>query len=178
MADHYRSQRRVPRMAALAALAALFVAGCGVTMTTTTPAGAAASATATASSSGTPGGVTKYATGCPEATQSVTWPSAPTVIVTSHMNNGTVSVKVGQTVEVDLPFGHAYQLMPGTSGSVLRLDAPAGYGDAAKQACVWHFTATQAGGAQLTYTVGPVCIGHEQCPQYLGTFRINVSVSG
>jgi len=87
-------------------------------------------------------------------------------------------VQVGQSLEVELPFGHRWSLGPAAGQPALYLDMPAGYGDLSLKSCVWHFTAQQAGQVNLSFTSGPICQAHEECPQFLVVVMIAVEVRG
>lgn len=112
-------------------------------------------------------------TGCPLATQTFAWPDTPAVIITKV---GPTTVKVGQTFEIALAFGHRYFLASTQFGPAVALDSPAGYGDQATKQCIWHFHATQAGSANIVFAIDPLC-PTETCPGYAVnvTFTINVT---
>jgi hypothetical protein len=162
-------QRNGSRRAAWLALAlgaALGLTACGVT-STTGGAGTAASAP-TATSKPT-------STGCPLPTQTVA--RTPATVTVQPVTKGIkpVSVTVGQTIEVQLPFGHKWNLFPPAS-SDLTVQSPSGYGDASVQSCIWRFQAAQAGSEMLTFTEQPLCTSSMECPDYITQLAIPVTV--
>jgi hypothetical protein len=173
----------------LVILLVMLLAGCGVTTGTTgiTNGGPLAglatgtsTVTATASVSGTStpteAGTYNTATGCPQATQVVQWPSPPALIVTSANASKGVTVHVGQSLEVALPFGQRRSLGLSAGSPELLLNTPAGYGDASLKSCVWRFTAEQVGQATLNFTFAPICQAHMECPQFIGLTKISIDV--
>lgn len=133
--------------------------------------GAPGQATATATSP------TIALTGCPGATQSVSWPAPPAVVLTTPFPSGPTTLRAGQTLEVALPFGHIWRFQAGSAQPALTLDQPAGYGDSGTRHCVWHFTAQQAGQVQLTFTMQALCPPHTSCPQYITLLKASISVT-
>lgn len=149
--------------------ASLGLTACGVTSTTTGGAGTTASVpTTTATSKPT-------STGCPLPTQVVS--RAPATVIERPVGTGVkpVSLKVGQTVEVQLPFGHKWALFP-MSSAILSLQSPAGYGDASVQSCIWRFQAAQTGSENLTFIEQPLCDTGVECPNYVTQVEIPVTV--
>lgn len=116
-------------------------------------------------------------TGCPAPTRDVHWSPPPTIIVKPDQQSKPVKVKVGETFEIALPMGHKWVLSP-VAGPTLRLDNPAGYGDAALQSCVWHFTAQSGGQTTLQFTMQPLCQKGMKCPHYISLVDFTVQVSG
>lgn len=116
-------------------------------------------------------------TGCPKPTSVVTWPTPPAATIGAH-NGASATIQIGQTVEIVLPFGHKWALAQDSIPAALTLATPAGYGDAARQSCVWRFTAQQAGSAQLTYSMGPVCAVGVHCPAYITILTFEITVQG
>ncbi len=116
-------------------------------------------------------------TGCPGPTQEVNWPSAPTVVATSQQHATPITVHVGDTFEITLPMGHKWALTPGQPGAMLRLDAPAGYGDTAQNMCVWHFTTLASGQDGLEYSMQALCPKGTQCPHYITLLDFTVVAS-
>lgn len=170
---HPRAARPLWLLLILGAM--LLVAACapGGTSNTTTNTAAQASPTATAAPTGTPTADAK--TGCPAATQKVTWSPKPGAVFTAKPSS-TINVKVGETFEIVVPMGHTWRMAP-LSGSVLKLDAPAGYGDAATQNCVWHFTTLASGQTTLNYTMRAICKPGAECPNYILEVDLTVKAS-
>jgi hypothetical protein len=167
MLERVFSRAHLRPLAALGALAAVLVlGGCGVTITSNSPASGSSSTAQTATAAASQGTGTPSAGGCPGGMQSVQWPATPTVIVT-NVEHTPVTLTVGQTLEVREPTGHTYVLEPTAYSPALQLDSPAGYEDQTLNACVWHFTAVQAGTARIVMVMGPYCPTHTKCPQYV-----------
>lgn len=116
-------------------------------------------------------------TGCPLANQTVTWPP-PVPAQLSPEKSATITIKKGQTVEVVLAFGHRWALITSPVDALLHLDAPAGYGDAALQSCIWHFTARQAGQTTLTYSLAPLCVAGYRCSGTETLVNLSITVTG
>jgi hypothetical protein len=171
-------QYAVPTVIMLLTL--LLAAGCGVTTGSAGTTGPSTTPTAAGVSTGpgtpTVAGIGSTTTGCPSPTQVVTWPSPPTVIITSTQASKGASLRVGQTLEIALAFGHRWSFEPIGNEGVLVLNTPAGYGDMSLKSCVWRFTAEQAGQGTLTFTDAPICQLHTECAQYIGILKIAVAV--
>ena len=151
-------------------------AGCGVTPGAQTSPGDAVTTTAgsaTVTASATSSATTT--TGCPSTEQDVSWPTAPTVIVTKP--EGTTTVTVGQTLELRLAFGHRWNVAPGTLSGAFTLDQPAGYADTQHQTCDWHFTAKQAGSQALTITSAAICEASGPCSQAIVAFSMTIAAT-
>jgi len=119
---------------------------------------------------------TVQATGCPLPTKTVTWPPPPPLHL-SPQKSHAASLRVGQTLEVDLPFGHRWALaLPQVPSGSLSLDAPAGYGDAAQHSCVWHYTAKAAGQVTLTYSLSPLCQKGQHCSGAITLLDLAITV--
>jgi hypothetical protein len=171
----------VPLLAVLAVLA-----GCGLSSTTpgtSTASGANTDQTATASviarETATVGVSTTAgadaATGCPGPVESITWPGRPAAIVTPAQ--GAATVKVGQTLELRLPFGHQWSLGAAMLNGTFTLDSPAGYADLPTRTCIWHFTAKQAGSQDLPIVMAPICQPHAECPQATVAYDITIAAT-
>jgi hypothetical protein len=149
---------------------------CGVTPTSATTGAASGSSSTTKSSP------TATATGCPLPTQTVQWPQASSQVATlgtaTTQSSSPVQLGKGQTLEVHMPFGHVWGLAVTSLSSIMRVDAPAGYGDAASKTCVWHFTALSSGSVTLDFTERALCppnVG--KCPQYAALVDLLVTVN-
>jgi hypothetical protein len=185
--SQHRLLLSAPRLLILGVL--LLLAACGVT-TSVAGNGQASLASSTAGSvSATPSGhgtvipfhtptVTITKTGCPLPTQTVNWPSPPTIVVTAAEAAKGTSLQVGQTLELELPFGRLWMLGPSSTWKgILTLESPAGYGDASLKSCIWRFTAQKRGQAAITFTFAPVCKPPMECPQFVGVLNVVVAVN-
>ncbi len=164
------STRRIGWVVGVALLVSLGLVACGVTPTST----ATSPASSTTTSRTTP--TATAATGCPLPTQTVQRAPA-NVIVRPLTDVQPVNASVGQTIEVQLPFGHKWALFPAMS-TLVTLQTPAGYGDASVQSCIWRFTAATAGTGQIVYLVSPVCGAGVECPNYMARFTIDLHITG
>jgi hypothetical protein len=131
------------------------------------------------SASPTPASPTPVSTtGCPNPTVVTTQPPAANVVLSTSNNNSIVSVNKGDTVEVDLPFGHRWEEVSATpvSQNLLTEQTLSGYALSSSHMCVWRFVATNTGTAHLTFVGQPICAKGEPCPLYLITlaFAINI----
>jgi hypothetical protein len=115
-------------------------------------------------------------TGCPNQTVVTTQPPAAAVVLGNSQSNSTVSVKKGDTVQVDLSFGHLWDETTGDSQSLLTEQQPAGYALMPSHACVWRFVATNTGMAHLAFTGRPICKEREACPQYILVVSFNIEI--
>lgn len=126
---------------------ALVLAACGTNGGTSTGSGKAPSSTPTASAS---------KTGCPSSTVMNTPPAPATIVLKMTNNNSVVNAKVGDVVEIDLPFGQSWT-GPTTSQGSLSLQQPAGFALTPAKVCVWRFTAQSAGTTQLQFYGKAIC---------------------
>ena len=170
---HPRAARPLWLLLVLGAM--LLVAACapGGTSNATTNTAAQASPTASAASTTTP--TTTAKTGCPEANQNITWSPRPGAVFTARPSS-TINIKVGETFEIVAPMGHLWKMAP-LAGSSLKLDAPAGYGDAATKNCIWHFTTLASGQTTLEYTMQALCQPGTACPAYIMVVDVTVKAS-
>jgi hypothetical protein len=61
--------------------------------------------------------------------------------------------------------------------SILKLDTPAGYGDADLKSCVWHFTTLASGSTSLEFSMQALCEPGTQCPNYITLVDFTVKAS-
>lgn len=106
------------------------------------------------------------ANGCPSASVVNTPPTPANVVLKPANSNGVATARVGDVVEVDLPFGHAWT-GPTASQGELQLQPPAGYALTPTKVCVWRFTAMSAGTTELNFYGKAICKKGELCPQYI-----------
>jgi hypothetical protein len=104
--------------------------------------------------------------GCPSSAVVTTAPSPANVVLKPANNSSTVTAHVGDVIEIDLPFGHAWT-GPTTSQGQLQLQPPAGFALTTAKACVWRFTAQGAGTTQLEFYGKAICQKGQSCPLYI-----------
>ncbi len=103
--------------------------------------------------------------GCPGAVMT-TAPSPAQIVLKQSDSNVTITARVGDVVEIDLPFGQAWT-GPTTSQGELQLQGPAGYAVTASQMCVWRFTAQSTGTTQVEFYGRAICQKGQMCPMYI-----------
>jgi len=145
---------------------------CGTHTTTGAPAGGE---TATATLSPTPGQASAHA--CPSPAVVTTQPAPAGVVLTSKNSGSTINVRKGETVEVDLPFDHAWSGPADLSPGLLTMHTPAGYTASALGSCVWRFTTTGAGTARLSFIGRPICEKGQVCPLYVMAVIFTLDIS-
>lgn len=175
MSTHTRGVRRcrVVIPAGVLILVLIFVlTACGTRTTTGAPAGGK---TATPTLSPTSGQASAH--GCPSPVVVTTQPAPASVVLTSKNSGSTITVRRGETIEVDLPFDHAWSGPVGLSPDVLTMQNPAGYTAPALGACIWRFTTSSAGTVRLSFIGRPICEKGQVCPLYVMAviFILNIS---
>lgn len=127
----------------------------------------------------TPG--TAQLNGCPEQAAPATARTADVVAhgsgVTSQTDAQPIAVKVGQTLEIDLPATYRWALVLTDEKSTLTAPTANGWFDAGGKGCVWQFTATKAGSATLTFGGGQVCSSASKCPDLTAEQSFSVTIS-
>lgn len=152
---HRASQKLLFSMISLAALLPFVLAACGLT-------GGPQSGTPTP----TPTQGYGTAHGCPSDTVVTPTPPAANVTIKLSDANATITVHVGDVIEVQLPFGLRWT-GPAISGSGLQLQTPAGYASTATGMCIWRFHALRAGTTHLTFSARAICKPGQVCPQFV-----------
>ena len=161
-----RSVQSVQRRAwfALASFLVLMVfvlAACGSnTSTGSTNTGSGSTTTAV-----TPTVTAASVYGCP-GTVMTTAPAPAKIVLKQSNSNATVTAHVGDTVEIDLPFGQLWT-GPTDSQGELQLQGPAGYALTASKVCVWRFSAQSAGTTQVEFDGKAICQKSQMCPLYI-----------
>lgn len=161
----YRSNRRelrwrflLPTISFVALLGIAF-AGCGNNFGTST---------GSTGSTPTPSPTAQASTSsCPNTTAVTTAPPSANVVLKNSDNNHSVTVKQGDTVEIDLPMGNLWTQQSGASANLLTAQTPSGYANTTTQMCVWRFVASTAGTANLNFVGRPICKKGSACPQYV-----------
>lgn len=168
---------------------ALMLAACGNNFTTTGSA-SGTSATGTASTpsptrttstpSPTPTTVQTvkgYGTpyGCPSDAVVSAAPATANVTVRPSQGHTTYSAQPGNIVEVQMPFGIAWR-GPDISGTGLQLQSPAGYVSKTNNACIWRYSAQNAGTVKLTFMGSVICKPNLHCAlaEVINEFTIKV----
>jgi len=126
------------------------ITACGSNASKTNANSSPASRSATPTMIGTPG----EGTGCPSHVIVTTPPPPPSLLLTPSASKPLYVAHIGDTIEVDLPFGEAWTGPIHPAGALL-MQTPAGY--AWGKTCIWRFLARSTGNAQLTF------IGHALC---------------
>jgi hypothetical protein len=157
----------------VALLAALTLAACGNSSTST---GSGASSSSPAPTA-TPTSVKGYGTshGCPSDVVVNSAPGGSAVVVKASQNQQTITVRKGDTVIFELPFGQRWYNPSGSQG-VLEMQQPSGYALQSAKVCVWRFVAQGTGQTSLIFTAQALCKPNQACPQYVLqlSFTINV----
>lgn len=151
---------------------ACVLAACGTNSITGSPGG---QGTASPIPSPTQGQASLH--GCPGAAVVATRPTPAGVVLTTKNSGSTVNVTRGETIEVDLPFGHVWSGPANLSPGLLTMQTPAGYEASAIGACVWRFTAIGPGSVRLSFVGRPVCEKGQVCPLYVMAVIFTLTIS-
>ena len=100
--------------------------------------------------------------GCPSDAVVNAAPVAASITVKPGLGHTTFSVQQGKVVEVQMPFGIAWR-GPEISGAGLQLQQPAGYVSKTNNACIWRYTAQNAGTEKLTFIGSVICKQNLHC---------------
>lgn len=167
--------RRRPLLIVIPVILVLVFAlsACGTNTTTTgsTP----GTPTSTPAATATQGQTT--AEGCPNTAVVATPPAAATITLTNANSGNTVKAKKGDTIEVNLAFGHTWQGPTDMTQNLLTVQGPAGYALASAKACVWRFVASGTGTAHLSFTGRPLCKKGQVCPMYIIAVPFTIDIS-
>ncbi|HUY79259.1 MAG TPA: hypothetical protein VMV29_20995 [Ktedonobacterales bacterium] len=145
----------------------------GATKTTLTPSATATDDTTTA----TPGAASGAANAaCPAAALNAAAPN-PTRVVTPADRTKTIAVQVSAVIEVRLPASIDRWSFDGKGAPTLTLQRVQGNYVASLHACVWDFTAAQAGTVTLGYVGQPNCAARQPCPTNAMLLPLTVSVA-
>lgn len=153
----------------------LAFSACG-TNSTSTGSTAPTSTATTSGATATPTQSQATKDGCPNATVVTTAPPAPNVTLTSADNGSTVNAKKGDMIEINLPFGHAWQGPLTISQNLLEKQGPAGFAYPSAKSCVWRFLATATGTAHLSFEGRPICQKNQACPMYVMAVILTVNI--
>lgn len=135
----------------------------------------ASSASTAAGTNAAPTATPTSATGCPLADQNVVRAPA-SVLISPTGAVQQITLHVGQTLEVRLPFGRRWSFFP-MSADTLTLQSPAGYGDVTAGSCIWRFTAVHVGNTAITFIFAPICLPTmSQCSQLEGHSAFSITV--
>lgn len=139
---------------------------------------ASARATATRATVAThtpvPGGMIFAASGCVAGTSSGAF--APASVMLSSRNGGAATVKVGQTVGIDLSMTYRWNARLDDPSHALTPINPQGALNTANNTCAWRFLATGAGQVTLTFTGIFQCQPPRMCPAVALDFAYTVNV--
>lgn len=110
---------------------------------------------------------------CPAPDTHPTWPGSPSATISAQDANSVTTVRVGQTIEVDLDA--TYRWKYGTpQPAALQPQTPAGYYDAARHLCVWRFTVQQAGDTFLPFERRLICEPGKLCTDLVIYYRFAI----
>ena len=112
--------------------------------------------------------------GCPDDTVFAKAPTKANVVITHADTNSTIVAHQGDTIEVDLPFGHRWGT-PSLLGGI-EMQQPAGYAWKPTSVCVWRFVAKTPGTAQLTFPARALCKPGELCPLYVMEYPFTITI--
>jgi Na+-transporting NADH:ubiquinone oxidoreductase subunit NqrF len=133
------------------------ITACGSNASKTNATSLPPSRSATPTMISTPGELT----GCPSHVIVTTPPPPPSVLLTPSASKQLYVARIGDIIEVDLPFGEAWTGPIHLAGALL-MQTPAGY--AWGKTCIWRFLARSTGKEQLAY------IGHALCKKDVACF--------
>lgn len=157
----------------LVVLLTLMLAACGTpTNGTGSPGPTAPKPTPTATHSGT----TSTNTGCPNKTTITTQPAAASVVLNSSGTDTKATVKKGDIVEIDLPFGHNWTGPVNSAQNALVEQNPSGYASPGGHVCVWRFLAADTGTAEINFTGRPICQKNQLCPMYIMDASFTITI--
>ena len=103
---------------------------------------------------------------CPSNTVISTPPQQANVTIRITDSNSTVTAHIGDTIEVQLPFGQKWS-GPLSTPVNLQLQQPAGYAFTPDKVCIWRFVAQSAGTAHLEFYGQALCPKGVMCPMYI-----------
>ncbi|MEO7021365.1 MAG: hypothetical protein ABI234_14510 [Ktedonobacteraceae bacterium] len=121
-------------------------------------------------------GLANTSTGCPNSATITTQPAAASVVLKNSGVNNTTTVKKGDTVEVDLPFGHNWAGPTNNPQGLLAMQDPSGYASPVDKVCVWRFVATNTGTTEISFTGRPICEKGQLCPAYIMAVSFTIEV--
>jgi hypothetical protein len=149
---HLASQKQLFLMVSLAALLTLVLVACGST------GGPGPGTGSTPTPTPTSGGGYGTVHGCPS--DAVVTPAPPAANVTVKLSdaNTPITARVGEVIEIQLPFGLRWT-GPTISGGGLSLQTPAGYASPAMGMCLWRLNALSARTGQAISQRRQVCAG-------------------
>ncbi len=168
-----KSHRFLPAAGILVLVFIFLLTACGTNTTTGSPSGSGAT-TQTPAPTATQSQAS--ANGCPSSAVVTTQPAQAGVVLTNKNTGSTVNVTKGETIEVDLPFGHAWSGPANFSQGLLAMQTPAGYASSTAKACVWRFSATGTGIAHLSFVGRPICKKGEACPMYVMAVNFTLDI--
>ena len=149
---------------ALALLLAIVLAACGSNGGIRTSTGSISNSTPTPTF--TPIQGYGSANGCPSDAVVTTAPSVANVTINLADAHSPVIARVGDVIEIQLPFGLRWTGSPASAGELheLQLQIPAGYASMATKMCIWRYSAQSAGMAHLTFLGRVICKKDLPCP--------------
>jgi hypothetical protein len=126
----------------------------------------------------TSGTVPEYGTvhGCPSNV--VVSPAPPAANVTVQPKQGAtpITVKKGEVIEIQMPFGLTWE-GPTTSQGPLQLQSPYGYAWKPGGACIWRFLAQGTGTVELPFSGTVICQRALHCVPSVTEASFTIKVS-
>jgi hypothetical protein len=83
-------------------------------------------------------------------------PPAADVIIQPQQGTTPITVKQGEVIEIQMPFGLMWE-GPTTSQGPLQLQSPYGYAWKPGGACIWRFLAQGTGTVELPFSAIVIC---------------------
>jgi hypothetical protein len=115
--------------------------------------------------------------GCP-AQQPPARATTPAIVEKGGGVNATpISMRIGQTLEIQLSDTLHWSLRTSELAPVLVGTPGNGWHDAARHACVWQFGPSAAGQETLSFTGTAICTAGVACPQFALLVQYTVVVS-
>ncbi len=148
---HVLRQKMVLLSMFFVVIVGFFFVACGASGSST---GRPSSPSPTPTLATVPGSGSAY--GCPSDVVVSTAPAASDITILPKQAATTINAKKGAVLEVQMPFGVAWQ-GPTTSQGVLQLQEPAGYAWKASNSCIWRFVAVQTGRVTLHFFGRAIC---------------------
>lgn len=160
---------------------ALALAGCGATTPTSgstlAPTQEATTVSAPATATTQPPAPMASLASCAPTNQQATDVGTPTFVLTPTTPGRTVSVHVGDTVQVRLPSTSRWSFQARSAAAVLTAIAPSSAYAPSLNACVWTFQAKAIGAETLSYGGAPICKPGQACATYRIAMDFTVNVS-
>lgn len=113
--------------------------------------------------------------GCPTSAVVGTPSTQANVVLKASNSNTAVTARLGDMIEVQLPFGQMWN-GPTTSQGVLQLQTPYGFASQTTKSCIWLFKAQAVGTSQLSFYGKAMCHKGQMCAQYVLSVPFTIQV--